>query len=165
MDFQPDEEIAFKRNPDEVLLDVDEDASKATVKIPGDEDLSGREHSTGHNVVLREDSTSMIHFLVNEVQALKSRNEELAEQIRKQSVPPPMDRDPHSSHRSDPPPMVHMVHRSERRSRQNISPPPPDDGADDGFDDDVDDEISLASSKMVGFVPIDHGRWKFSKAS
>ena len=32
MDFQPDEEIAFKRNPEVVLLDEDEEASKATVK-------------------------------------------------------------------------------------------------------------------------------------
>ena len=37
MDFQPDEEIAFKRNPEVVLLDEDEEASKATVKIPADE--------------------------------------------------------------------------------------------------------------------------------
>ena len=59
--------------------------------------------------------------------------------------------------------MIH-IHRSERRSRQNISPPPIDDGPDEDFDDD-DDELSLASSKMVGFIPTDHGRWKFSKAS
>ena len=72
------------------MIDEDEDASKATVKLPTDED---REHSSRHNVVLREDSSSMIHFLVNEVQALKSRNEELAEQIKKQSAPPTKSKD------------------------------------------------------------------------
>ena len=61
--------------------------------------------------------------------------------------------------------MVHMVGRSERRTGENISPSPLDDDVDDAFDDDVDDELSLASSKMVGFVPRDQGRWKFTKAS
>ena len=64
-------------NPREGQVDEDEDASEATVKIPADEDLSGRENGAGHDAVLPEDPTSMIHFLVNEVQALRTQ---LAEQ-------------------------------------------------------------------------------------
>ena len=98
------------------------------------------------------------------MQELKSRNEQLAEQVRKQSAPPSQ-HVPHPSHSRDPPPMGHMVGRSERRTGENISPSPLDDDVDDAFDDDVDYELSLASSKMVGFVPRDQGRWKFTKAS
>ena len=160
MDFQEDKEIAFKRNPEGATLDEDEDDSGATVKLAAED----QEQIPRFHVVSQEDSTSMLQFLVKEVQELKSRNEELAEQVRKQSAPPSQ-HVPHPSHSHDPPPMVHMVGRSERRTGENISPSPPDDGVDDAFDDDVDDELSLASSKMVGFVPRDQGRWKFTKAS
>ena len=50
MDLQPDKEIVFQGNPSEGQLDEDEEASKATVKIPADEDLSGRENGRGQNV-------------------------------------------------------------------------------------------------------------------
>ena len=163
MDLQEnDAEIAFKRNPEGATMDEDEDeeASKATVKIPAEDP----EDIPRFHEVSQEDSTSMLQYLVKEVQELKSRNEQLAEQVRKQSAPPSQ-HVPHPSHSRDPPPMGHMVGRSERRTGENISPSPLDDGVDDAFDDDVDDELSLASSKMVGFVPRDQGRWKFTKAS
>jgi len=84
------------------------------------------------------------------VQALRSRNEELAERIEKQGVissglsSPPMDGVPHS----------------ELGCKQNFGPPATDNGSEEDFE----DNISLASSKLVGFVPTDHGRWKYSKA-
>ena len=63
MDFQPDEEIAFKRNPQEATLDEDEDDSKATVELAAED----REDIPRFHVVSQEDSTSMLQFLVNEV--------------------------------------------------------------------------------------------------
>jgi hypothetical protein len=40
MDYQPDKEIEFKRDPEEDQLDED-NLSKTTLKIPADADLSG----------------------------------------------------------------------------------------------------------------------------
>ena len=82
MDSQEDDEIAFKRIHEEATLDEDEDDSKATVKLAAED----REDKPRFHVVSQEDSTSMLQFLVNEVQEHKSQNEELAEQVRKQSI-------------------------------------------------------------------------------
>jgi hypothetical protein len=143
MDYQPESEIVFKRNSQEVTLDEDEEESKATVQLPGAEVPEQIPR-------FPDDSNSMMQFLVNEVQALRSRNEELAERIEKQGVissilsSPPMDSVPHS----------------ELGCKQNFGPPATDNGSEEDFE----DNISLASSKLVGFVPTDHGRWKYSKA-
>ena len=51
MDFQPDEEIAFKRNPEVVLLDEDEEASKATVKKMPSAEPTPRRNSVPSPVV------------------------------------------------------------------------------------------------------------------
>ena len=73
MDLQEDDaEIAFKRNPEGATMDEDEDeeASKATVKIPAEDP----EDIPRFHEVSQEDSTSMLQYLVKEVQELKSRN-------------------------------------------------------------------------------------------
>ena len=67
---------------------------------------------------------------------------ELAEQVRKRQGTLPAD---HGTH-SEPP----------RSMRDHSSPPP---------DDEEDDNLSMASSKLVGFIPTDQGRWKFSKST
>ena len=147
MDYQPESEIEFKRNSQELTLDEDEEESKATVQLPGAEVPEQIPRSTE---ILGDDTNSMMQFLVNEVQALRTRNEELAEWIEKQGVissglsSPPMDGVPHS----------------ELGCKQNFGPPATDNGSEEDFE----DNISLASSKLVGFVPTDHGRWKYSKA-
>ena len=146
MDYQPESEIAFKRNSQEVALDEDEEESKATVELPGAEvpEQIGRSSE-----ILGDDTKSMMQFLVNEVQALRSRNEELAERMEKQVI---------SSVLNSPP--MDGVPRLEGGCKQNLGPS----DTDNGFEEDIEDNISLASSKLVGFVPTDLGRWKYSKA-
>ena len=156
MDYQPDKEITFQRNASEVQLNQDEEASKETVKIPPVDDLHDSTYDSGLNAVLGEDTTSMIQFLVTEIQSLKSQNTELTEQIRKRDVSPPAVHKPRSSRRSDSPPLDH-VPRSARRSEHEFSSLPP------GYE--SDDNLSIGSSKLVGFILTDHGRWKFTKAA
>ena len=57
----------------------------------------------------------------------------------------------------------HNIELTEQLKIEKLTPLVPDEDPDDGFEDDECD-LSLASSKMLNFRPIDQGRWKFSKA-